>query len=541
MVNVIDRLEAKKSELEVDLGNLSNWGSQDKKILKRKIKSLEELIIAYRQLPSSGFDLNRTKEILDQHYGFEEQKEKILENLKIWRYSESRGGNKFSPFIICLLGPAGIGKTTFVKIIAQSLNKKFFSLNLGGASNSGILMGSEQWSAGNDMGKLARALIETNSPNPLILLDEIDKVKSTTIHDAFLVILDRTQNQEVYDQFLETKLDFSQVTFVATANDLEKIPSYLLSRLEVVELNGYDSEQKKKIAEKIIQKELEKWNIDSGLLEISSESLDILISKTHEKGVRQLGLGIKNIFDHCLLRWAEQEGREEKITITPDLVEKIVPRDFINIDQEETKDQQIERMQKELSAFQRERIKNEQTKLSLNKIQILRVIEEKLKNANLKKENLDLDEDYETRIKQAISSEELEITKEEVLLKIAQKSTGKMPKNNYFTNYQQIVEKEPKDNSNKKDKEIEKMEEKLANLIDERKDLKNQASAFQRQLNFQSQEIQSLKSQVSERSKFDGKVEKKLDLILLILFFGGIIILVILGIKRFWKVKKRII
>jgi Lon-like ATP-dependent protease len=191
---------------------------------------------------------------------------------------------------------------------------------------------------------LTKSLLETKTSNPLILLDEIDKVISykgnSAIHACLSNFLDPLHNKEILDHYLDVKLDFSQATFVITANDSKKIPNYLLSRASlIVELSEYNFEQKKEISNLFIQEWFEKnTDFNPNNLEITSKALTALINKTNEKGVRQLKSALENIFDHCILQRteeAEEEKVESRIRITSELVNEIIPRDFFNIDSED--------------------------------------------------------------------------------------------------------------------------------------------------------------------------------------------------------------
>jgi ATP-dependent Lon protease len=254
-MEVLDRLNAKKEELKKILSNLYSGGSQRGGNLKHRIKRIDDLIDAYETINSS-VNLLKAEEILNQQVGFEEQKKKILELLETTEFRESRNIQK-SPLIFCLVGPIGVGKTTFAKIMSQALNKKLFSIALGGLSDASMLVGTSESSSGTEIGQLTKSLVETKTRDPLLLLDEIDKSGSlfkTSIQDCLLSVFDKAQNQEVLDHYLDVKLDFSQVTFIVTANDPKKIPQQLLSRMLVIELPGYNLEQKKEIAKKFIEK-----------------------------------------------------------------------------------------------------------------------------------------------------------------------------------------------------------------------------------------------------------------------------------------------
>lgn len=332
-MTIIVRLNAKKEELENTYNSLTH-SSISKTILQDKIKVLNELINAYSStspLPS----LTDSQSILSQQVGFEEQKKAILGSLEIAEFCEKKGVKR-NPLILCLVGPTGVGKTTFAQIIARALGKKFFSVALGGLSETFFLLGSEANSPANNMGQLAQALVATKTRDPVILLDEIDKTGSP-LKSCLLSILDPQQNQAVLDYYLDIKLDFSQITFVLTANELKNFLPSLRDRMLIVELPGYNKEQKKEICDKIIQQWFKKNRIDRNNLKITNDSFEILVSKTQEKGVRQLEIALNKIFDYCLLQWARRWKKgeaENKIIITPSLVNQIIPCNFASSEQE---------------------------------------------------------------------------------------------------------------------------------------------------------------------------------------------------------------
>ncbi|CAJ0637807.1 2571_t:CDS:2 [Entrophospora sp. SA101] len=212
---------------------------------------------------STPLTLQEAQEKLNQQVGFEEQKSFVLGEINARSFLENRSIEQNFP-IFCF-----VGSTT--------------------ESNRA------------EIGKIAKYLIQGEKSDPFILLDEIDK---TSLHDTLNPFLDPAQNQNIHEHCLEIELDFSKITFAATANDPKKIPDYLRSRMIIIELKEYTSEQKKEIAFNTLQKLVEENNLyqdDQPLLTITDEALDILISKTHEKGVRQLKTALENnIFRHCL-------------------------------------------------------------------------------------------------------------------------------------------------------------------------------------------------------------------------------------------------
>lgn len=355
-MNVIERLISKKEELEERLSNLwQGGGSQRKETLEYRIKKIDELISAYQTTSTPIFNLSEAEKILNQQVGFVEQKNKLLEILETEEFRKLKSIQK-TPSVLCFVGPTGTGKTTFSQILAQVLKKKFFSISLGGLSNTSDLMGTSENSSGTEIGQLTKSLIEAKSSDPVILLDEIDKTKPF-IHDFLIKILDPEQNQEVLDYYLDVKIDFSQVTFVVTANDQDKIPVYLRSRMTIIELPEYNNEEKKEIANKIIQSFFaQNSTLNSKNFEITSEALEKLISKTKEKGVRQLKMAFDDIFDYCILQWSREikkGGLESKIIVCPELIDQIIPHDFPNIDQEEKKDKPSNNWEDKLKELQK--------------------------------------------------------------------------------------------------------------------------------------------------------------------------------------------
>ena len=324
---------------------------------------------------------------------------------------------------IIIAGPPGCGKTTSVRWLAQALKRKLYTINLAGLTDPSVLVGTSESSQGSEIGQLAKALAETESGAPLVLLDEFDKVRSS-IQDNLLSVLDLVQNQAILDYYLDIKLDFSQVIFIVTANDINKIPDYLRSRLPRVELTGYTLDQKKAIVQQFIQEFFADKESLKNNFEITPSALETLINKTKEKGVRQLKQACDKIFNYCLSQWNEPEssGEVKKITLTPLLVDQIIPENyFANIDQEDnqvSEKEQINQLQKELTSLRKEKKASSQTKLKAAQLRSLNLIQQKLKNTGLKKENLGEFSDYQIKINQASTPEEVEVVREEVLLYI---------------------------------------------------------------------------------------------------------------------------
>ena len=234
-------------------------------------------------------DLNRAEQILEeQHYGLEKVKERVLEFLAV-RIMAKKGDGP----IICLVGPPGTGKTSIAKSIAEALHKKYVRICLGGVRDEAEIRGHRKTYVGAMPGRIAVGLRQAGVKNPLMLLDEIDKMSSDYKGDtssALLEVLDSEQNSHFRDHYVEIPLDLSEVLFIATANSTDSIPRPLLDRMEIIEVNSYTANEKFHIAkEHLLRKQLEKNGLGKGILQITDSALrDIIASYTREAGVRGL-------------------------------------------------------------------------------------------------------------------------------------------------------------------------------------------------------------------------------------------------------------
>lgn len=260
-------------------------------------------------------DLNRAEQILEeQHYGLEKVKERVLEFLAV-RIMTKKGE---SP-IICLVGPPGTGKTSIAKSIAEALHKKYVRICLGGVRDEAEIRGHRKTYVGAMPGRIATGLRQAGVKNPLMLLDEIDKVSSDYKGDtssALLEVLDSEQNSRFRDHYVEIPLDLSEVLFIATANSTDSIPRPLLDRMELIEVNSYTANEKFHIAkEHLLRKQLDKNGLTESVLQITDGALRTMIdSYTREAGVRGLERKIGEVCRKSAREILQKKKKNIKVT-----------------------------------------------------------------------------------------------------------------------------------------------------------------------------------------------------------------------------------
>ncbi len=258
--------------------------------------------------------LDIEKHLEKDHFGLEDVKERIVEHIAVMQYSDS-----INTPIICLLGPPGVGKTSIAKSIANALNIKYTRLALGGLRDEAEIRGHRKTYIGAMSGKIIKAINDTKTNNPLVLLDEIDKTSTDFRGDpaaALLEVLDKEQNKEFKDNYLEIPFDVSKVFFICTANDISKIPVPLRDRLEIIQLSSYTTEEKEIITSKfLIPKQLKLHNLSKTNLKISKPIIKKIITEyTRETGVRQLERNIAKLCRKTVKALLEDDTKNVTIT-----------------------------------------------------------------------------------------------------------------------------------------------------------------------------------------------------------------------------------
>ena len=295
------------------------------------------LSLPWNKSTKENLELKEVRKVLDEeHYGLEDVKERIIEYLAIKKISKSLKGP-----ILCLVGPPGVGKTSIARSIAKAINRNYVRISLGGVRDEAEIRGHRRTYVGAIPGRIAYAMREAKSNNPLMLFDEIDKMAADykgDPKDALLEVFDSEQNKNFRDHYLETELDLSKVMFLVTANSLDTIPRPLLDRMEIIEVSGYTYEEKFNIAKNyLLTKVLKEHSVTSNQVKIGDNVLKAIIDGyTRESGVRDLERKISSLVRKAIADMLTKDKESINIT-TNNLVKYLGDKifDYDKIDKED--------------------------------------------------------------------------------------------------------------------------------------------------------------------------------------------------------------
>ena len=313
-----------KKQIEKEIKRLRSnpMDGPESKVSQNYIETLLEM--PWEERTEEHISIRAAREELDKdHYGLEKVKEQVLEFLAVRQLQmnapdEARKGGR----ILCLVGPPGTGKTSIARSIASALNRNYVRISLGGVHDEAEIRGHRRTYVAAMPGRIAQAIKKAGVINPLMLLDELDKMGSDSLHgdvsSAMLEVLDPEQNATFTDHYLEVPLDLSDVLFVATANTLQTIPQPLLDRMEVIEVSSYTEKEKYQIAERfLLPKQIKEAALPEGLLCVTKEALEKVISGyTREAGVRNLERQLAILCRKAALEYLEEN--KDHIEVTAD-------------------------------------------------------------------------------------------------------------------------------------------------------------------------------------------------------------------------------
>lgn len=304
------------------------FGSAEASVIQNYVDWI--LCLPWNKESQDNINLTKARQILDKdHYGLENVKQRLIEFLAVKAHTGTMKGS-----IICLVGPPGVGKTSIAKSLAKAMKREFIRISLGGVRDEAEIRGHRRTYIGAMPGKIISSLKNAKTGNPLMLLDEIDKMGNDLRGDpaaALLEVLDSEQNNAFTDHYLDIPFDLSKVMFITTANTLDTIPRPLLDRMEVIEIPGYTDEEKLKIAQKhLVPKQREAHGLKASQLKLESKAIkEIIDHYTRESGVRSLEREIAAICRKAVLKLEENKELETVKVNVSDIKEYLGSRKFL--------------------------------------------------------------------------------------------------------------------------------------------------------------------------------------------------------------------
>ena len=316
--------EKSEEKLLKDINRLKKqpFGSAEAAVLRNYLDTVLEL--PWHETTKERVDVEAARKVLDKdHFGLQKVKERILETLAVRQLAP-----EMPPQILCLVGPPGVGKTSIAYSIARSLNRKMARISLGGVHDEAEIRGHRKTYVGAMPGRIMTAMTQAGSRNPILLLDEVDKMGSDHRGDpgaALLEVLDSEQNHTYRDHFLEIPFDLSDVMFIATANTLDTVPRPLLDRMEIIELGSYTDEEKMMIVkDHLLPKQMGKHGLKKTQLRVTDDAIrEIITCYTRESGVRSLERKLAEVCRKVDMRLLAQE-EPKKITVTGSNLEEFL-------------------------------------------------------------------------------------------------------------------------------------------------------------------------------------------------------------------------